>query len=246
MISIRLDIVLKKNSVAIAKVENKSFAAILIRVNVYEGINTYLNSFFVENAPFQMDVTSPFTLLAVVIGGYTYPVWRKFQTDPTTLKLWECVDIALNKKTLKNIWRLFYSGPNSAKTNVKDELLVKIFLDFFVLVSRVASFCHDKCLLLTWLLLMAHTCVNRFYWLALHIVPELANAWDVQCISIYVEGFDGLRGHQTNSTMTGVSDSTENDAWSSPVKTPPVYCRRGGLGTLHVKSLMTRGHFAAQ
>ena len=65
------------------------------------------------------------------------------------LKLWECVDIALNKKTLKNIWGLFYSGPNSTKTDLKAELLIKIFLDFFVLVGRVASFCHDERLLLT-------------------------------------------------------------------------------------------------
>ena len=55
-----------------------------------------------------------------------------------------------------------------------------------------------------------------------------------------------LRGHQNNSTMTVASNPIGNNAWQSLVKTPPVDCRRGCLGTPDVKGSIARGYFAAQ
>ena len=65
-------------------------------------------------------------------------------------------------------------------------------------------------------------------------------------LHMYVEEFDGLRGHQTNSIMAAVPDTIGNDAWSSLVEITPVHCRRGRLGTPHVKGLIARGYYAAQ
>ena len=56
------------------------------------------------------------------------------------------------------------------------------------------------------------------------------------------------RGYQTISPMTAVFDPIRNGVvWSLVIKTPPVDCLRGSLGTIIVgKDSIPRGDFTAQ
>ena len=48
------------------------------------------------------------------------------------------------------------------------------------------------------------------------------------------------------SIMTAASDPIGHGAWLLVIKTPPMDCLRGSLGTISGKSFIPRDNFAAQ
>ena len=48
------------------------------------------------------------------------------------------------------------------------------------------------------------------------------------------------------STVTTATDPNGNGTWSLIIKTPPIHCLRGSLGTISSKNSIRGGNFVAQ